>query len=341
MIGRKFCLACAGVALVLFAARARAAAPATRPAEPDKFIRFVDDGHGGGRLETADVEFQNAAGVDLHLVAAVHIGEAAYYKELTDGFKSYDAVLYELVMAKDATPPSPGQESDSSVSQVQRMLTDMLDLRFQLDAIDYTQPNFVHADLDAETFQRLQEERGESFQQMLMKAVFQAMQQQQQSGVADNDDPSQDIKDAMGLLLRPDGQRQLKLVLARQLDNADNIMSGLFGPDGSVIITERNKAAIAAMTGSMNAGRRKLAIFFGGAHMPDLSSRVRAMGFTAKSVQWHTAWDLAIRPDQPSLVESLFDKMIDSISGGGDDAKGKGGSSNSPPPTPPSPMPSR
>ena len=33
---------------------------------------------------------------------------------------------------------------------------------FQLDGIDYNAGNFVHADLDTETFHRMQEERGES-----------------------------------------------------------------------------------------------------------------------------------------------------------------------------------
>ena len=31
-----------------------------------------------------------------------------------------------------------------------------LDLEFQLDAIDYEAKNFIHADLDAETFQQMQ-----------------------------------------------------------------------------------------------------------------------------------------------------------------------------------------
>jgi len=42
----------------------------------------------------------------------------------------------------------------------------VLNLEFQLDEIDYTSPT-RHADLDAQTFQRLQEERGETFENAL------------------------------------------------------------------------------------------------------------------------------------------------------------------------------
>jgi len=60
------------------------------------------------------------------------------------------------------------------VSFIQQALKDVLELDYQLDAIDYSARNFVHADLTYEEFERLQTERGESifmliFQQMLAK----------------------------------------------------------------------------------------------------------------------------------------------------------------------------
>src|SRR5580700_5145038 len=153
-----------------------AAAPATQPTIPESFMRFVDDGHSGGSLQTADVEFKNANGATVHLVGAIHIGEKAYYDSLNQQFQNYDAVLYEMVKPKDMPPPGPGdgEKSDSAISQFQRFLKNALDLDFQLDDIDYTAPNFVHADLDKETFEKMQEERGETFEmiffRMLMKA---------------------------------------------------------------------------------------------------------------------------------------------------------------------------
>src|SRR5438105_4748423 len=80
----------------------RASAPATQPARFDEFLRFVDNGATGSRLETADVTYQNKDGATVHLVAAVHIGEKSYFRSLAKTFESRDAVLYEMVKAKDA-----------------------------------------------------------------------------------------------------------------------------------------------------------------------------------------------------------------------------------------------
>ena len=126
--------------------------PATQPAtQPSSYMRFVDDGHGGGKLETAIATYRNDDGVAVHLVAAVHIADQPYYDGLNKTFKGYDALLYEMVKPKDAEPPQPGEErSNSMISVIQRFMKDTLDLKFQLDAIDYTAPNFVHADLDAD-----------------------------------------------------------------------------------------------------------------------------------------------------------------------------------------------
>ena len=89
-------------------------------------------------------------------MSAVHIAEESYYRDITKRFQADDAVLYEMVKPRGMAPPRPGQQSDHAVSRLQRFLKDKLNLAFQLDAIDYTRPNFVHADLDAETFQQLQ-----------------------------------------------------------------------------------------------------------------------------------------------------------------------------------------
>src|SRR5687768_11533945 len=51
--------------------------------EKTSFLRFVDDGNGGGRLESAIVTYTNADGVTVHLVAALHLGEKKYYDDLS------------------------------------------------------------------------------------------------------------------------------------------------------------------------------------------------------------------------------------------------------------------
>lgn len=294
-------------------APARAEAPAT---QPTKFIRFVDRGPDGGELDTADVAYADARGATVHLIAAVHIGERAYYERLARDFDGYDALLYELIMSKDAAPPAgngAGENSDTFVSRLQILLKRSLDLEFQLDVIDYTKPNFVHADLDKETFEKLQAERGESLWTLMLQAAMSAWANPPPEVAAD---PREQLRELTDLLCRPDGQRQFKLLIARQMDELDAVASGLGGPDGSVILTERNKAAIAVLDNVLAQGKTKIAIFYGAAHMPDLARQLAARGFKPVDVQWRMAWDMTIRPSEPSTAQRLLDEMIDAIGGG-------------------------
>ena len=293
----------------------RGAVPATQPV-PDSFMRFVDDDRGGGSLQTADVRFVNSAGVTVDLIAAIHIGEKSYYDNLNRDFSHYDAVLYELVKSRDVGVPKPGdaEKSDNPISQLQQFLKDSLDLDFQLDDIDYTAPNFVHADLDKETFERMQEERGETFEQLMLRQLLKSFAQpppQTQPDQAESDDQS--LHDLVKMLTRPDMERQIKVVIARQLGQIDLSAMGLDGPDGSVIVTERNKAALKVLADSVAAGKKKLAIFYGAAHMPDMSKRLEEMGFMPVATSWNMAWDLTIRADQPSAIEKVMDDLLDSF----------------------------
>jgi hypothetical protein len=271
----------------------------------------VDDGKNGASLQTADVEFRNANGVSVHLVGAIHIGEKGYYDSLNKDFQGYDAVLYEMVKPKDAPPPGPGdgEKSGSAISQFQRFLKNVLDLDFQLDDIDYTAANFVHADLDKETFEKMQEERGETFEMIFMRMVMKAMTDPQ---VMNNAAAADSGDDLVAILTHPDMERQIKVVLARQLGSMDISAMGLDGPDGSVLVTERNKAALKALEETLAAGKKKIAIFYGAAHMTDMSKRLEAMGFSPVATQWNVAWDLAIRPGEPSAMEKLMRSMLDS-----------------------------
>jgi hypothetical protein len=289
---------------LLCALPAAAQPPATQPSaarvvEAGKYLRYEDNGQLGGWLETADVTFANDHGATVRLVSAVHIGEKSYFESLQKSFTPCDAVLYEMVKPKDAPAPRPGVRSNSTVSQVQRFMKEALNLEFQLDVIDYTRPNFVHADLDAETFTKLQQERGESFSNLMLQSMMQALSRP--APAADSQDADQSIHQLLSLLTRPDPERRVKLLLARQM--ADMEMGGL--DSGTVLVTERNKAAIRALRQQLALGRHNLVIFFGAAHMPDLADRLDLLGFKPVSIQWRTAWNLQIRPDQPSALEKL------------------------------------
>src|SRR4051794_11722858 len=300
-------------------AGAAPASPATRPAtqpvihqpaRANDFLRFVEKGDDGGRLETADVAYRNADGVTVHLVAAVHIAERDYFDGLNQNFKLRDAVLYEMVKGKDQPLPEPGteNESHSSVSQFQRFLKDALNLEFQLDCIDYTAKNFIHADLDAETFKQMQDERGESMTMLMLKQMWEQMSKPQPA-VAEEDAEKQ-LEDLVKVFTRPDSERRMKTLLAKQLVSMEDQGGGLDAMSGTVLLTERNKAAIKTLEATLKSGKTDIAIFYGAAHMPDISKRLTEMGFEPIASEWRMAWDLTIRNDQPSAVENLLMEMV-------------------------------
>jgi hypothetical protein len=278
--------------------------------ESAKFLRFVEEGKTGGRLETAIAYYENDRGQKVHLVAAVHIADSGYYTSLNKIFDGYDALLYEMVKPKDLdlaardVQQEEGLGSINFVRIIQKGLKTFLDLDYQLDGIDYTKKNFVHADLTAEEFERLQEERGESIFGMMLQQMLREMMKGDASKTA-----QMDPMELLAALGSPDGARQLKLLLAKQFQNMDEMVEQMEGPNGSVLLTERNKAAIKALKDQLALGKKNMGIFYGAAHMKDLESRlINDLGFKRTGVEYRIAWDLtpkgarARADDNPNTV---------------------------------------
>jgi TraB/PrgY/gumN family len=281
--------------------------PRRTPVTESKFIRFVPDQRGGGTLDCSIVTYRNGDGVTVDLIGAVHVADKSFYEELNKHFEQYDSLLYEMVKPKEMeVAPAPGmpgaaREPDVAprrarqprsmgwVGTMQRMLKETLDLSFQLDEINYTRPNFVHADLDTETFLQKQAERGESLLTMMLQAMFQDMKRESTGPVTE---PG--IMDLVEALQSPDRSRRLKLLLAKHFANMDDMMAMFEGPDGSVILTERNKAALNVLTKRVSAGDRKIGIFYGAAHLAGMEKMlILDLGFKqVGEPKWITAWDM-------------------------------------------------
>jgi hypothetical protein len=143
--------------------------------------------------------------------------------------------------------------------------------------------------MDAETFVAMQARRGESFA----------------AGLNDPEQPQTIFE----LMARPDGERQFKLLIARQLGEIEASAMGLRGLNGTVILTERNKTVMAALKDALAKGKKRIAIFYGAAHMPDLAGQIEAMGFKPVATNWNEAWDVKIRPNEPSAFQKLQERM--------------------------------
>ena len=249
-------------------------------------------------LETAVVQFgprdRSQASPTVDLYAAIHVADRAYYVQLNRDFARYDAVLYELV-AKQNTRPTPEKSAGAShpVAILQKGLQGLLDLDYQLDRVDYKRRNMIHADMTPAQLADSMNRRGESLLTMLFRAFGYSLAKQD-SRTNDN----QDVKVLMALF---SSQRALALkrLFAQELEDLDGLTLALGGEQGSSLVEERNKVALAELRRQLAAGKRKAAIFYGGAHMPDIERRLTGdFGLTVRNVRWLNAWDMA-DPPQP------------------------------------------
>lgn len=286
---------------------AQTAPPAKVAIEKDpRFIRVLkqDDGQLVS-LDTAiaryELKRQGKPTVVVDLIGAVHIGDQAYYDRLDKRFKDYDSLLYELVAPKGTRIPANGKREDASpVSALQGFMKNLLQLEFQLEQIDYQAKNFVHADMSPEEFWESMQEKNESPLTMFLSMMRASLAQQSEK-------PSQ-VNDAVLLAAifdRKNGPIVLKRAMAEELGNNDIMLDALNGPDGSTIVTERNKVALQVMKKQIDAGKRKIGIFYGAAHLKDMHQRMLdTYQMKLTNIEWVPAWELMSPPKSEDSKES-------------------------------------
>lgn len=227
---------------------------------------------------------------------------------------------------------------------IQRQMARFLTLDFQLDCLDYEGENWYHADLDFETFKLLQLERGESFFTFARDMTLRSTKALVQPTIPDDLDPWRskllwasrvlpmplvglliiggvctDVKSQpseypeLEALSRLDFGAAMKVFLAKRLTSEFTQVTADVEAK-SVIIGERNKAALEALQRAMNEGHNKIAILYGGGHMPDLGRRLREeFDLVPSEVQWITAWSIRNRNLTTSSLPLL--KQMAEVSG--------------------------
>ena len=270
---------------------------AAREATEDKFLRLERNEAGEVlSMDTAIVEFKAAGdenkGVEVTLVGAVHIGEKQYYEQLNKEFDKFDVVLYELVAPKGTrVPKDRSRGGGNPLSMMQNGMQRMLGLEHQLDQIDYQRENFVHADMSPEEFEKSMAERGDNFLAMFFRMVGrdiaeQARQASQNGGRGNNSDAN-----LLLALINRDGSSSMKRIMAEQFEDLEGAMKVIDGPDGSTLITDRNKKALGVLAEQIKEGKKKIAIFYGAGHLPDMAKRLtHDFHLRRGETRWLKAW---------------------------------------------------
>lgn len=274
--------------------------------DPPRYLRVRRDEAGEPvALETAVTRFRGERGageaVVVDLVGVIHIGEKAYYERLNEMFASYDAVLYELVAPEGARAVPSERRGTTALHFLQNAMKNVLKLEFQLDHIDYAAPNMVHADMSPAEFSESMKARGESFFKMVMRMMRHAVTAQ-----AEQQDVPSDME-LLFALLANDRAYRLKRVMAEQFEHMERQLLAFNGPDGSTIITERNKKALRVLRDQLKRGERRLAIFYGAGHLPDMAERLeKDFGLKTDGQQWLVAWRItAPLQEEPGAATEL------------------------------------
>ena len=297
------------------AVRAEEPAPLNNPL---KFVRITRNEEGTPQsLDTAIMRYQPAAGgsdLIVDLIGAVHVGEQSYYEKLNLLFTEYDVVLYELVAPEGTRIPKGGRSEPSAnpISMMQGMTKSMLGLASQLEHVDYTKENLVHADMSAADMKKAIESRGDNMLSFALSAMSDVVRQankqaQQMDGNAeDSSEP-----DLISLVTDPQAGAKMKIMMAEQFDRMGGAEMMLGEKINETIVKDRNAAAMKVFQRQLTSGKKRVAIFYGAAHMPDFDRRLRE-DFGLKQVEkfWLAAWDLTKQPENQASPLNAFLRLL-------------------------------
>jgi len=289
--------------------RVLAAEPAPAVESKGKFIRLERNKAGEPTsLQTAVVHYTSPdpkqAELAVDLIGAVHVGEKSYYEALNKLFDQYDVVLYELVAPEGTRVPKGAKPGGHPVAMMQNGLKDMLSLEHQLEFIDYSKKNMVHADMSPDDFAKSMDERGESVVGMVFRMMGHGIAQQSKLQ-AQGKSPEIDL---LAVLFDKDRSGSMKRMMAEQFENVEGAMQALDGPQGSTIITERNKVALKKLAEEIAAGKKKIGIFYGAGHLSDMEKRLQAdFHLNRASESWLTAWQLD-KPVAKAAIKKAAEK---------------------------------
>nr|NP_001303081.1 uncharacterized protein LOC106425793 [Brassica napus]ABP73257.1 unknown [Brassica napus] len=233
----------------------------------------------------------------------------------------------------------------SVLGLIQRQMARVLALDFQLDCLNYEANNWYHADLDFETFTLLQKEKGESFYSFARDMTIRSTKAMIQPALvtegldtwrskllwvshvfpmplvglflivafcADFENQTEDYPE-LEALSRLDIGAAMKVFLAKRLTS--ELTQGTSEiEEKSVIIGERNRAATEALKRVIEQGSKRVAILYGGGHMPDLGRRLREeFDLVPSEVRWVTAWSISNPGDMETTSFPFLRTMADAL----------------------------
>ncbi len=278
-----------------------------------KFIRITKENDQPKSLDTAVTTYraESAEGVTVDLIGAVHVGERSYYHKLNKQFEQYDVLLYELVAPEGTVIPRGGhREGTNPVAFLQDSMKTFLGLESQLELVDYTKANLVRADMTPEQIGDKMEQRGDTALTVALSAFADILREQNMAAkrLEGIENPLEDL----GIFDLLEDPVKAKQVLAWQFTESGMLDQGLGKTLNQMLVVDRNAEALKQLQKQIAAGKKKIGIFYGAAHLPDFEQHlVSDFGLKKSDQSWLVAWDLTRSSRKPTpnplkLLESFL-----------------------------------
>lgn len=246
----------------------------------------------------------------IDVIGAIHLVDQQYYEELNRLFRDYEVVLFEAVVPKGVEleytksedirqSPPPLLTSFNpetllvALGTFQQSMASVLGLTFQINGIDYSQKNMKHCDFDMDALIQAIVEREP---QVIAESISDTASWRETiaSWIFDAVVPDRSLELQGGVALIFSRNRTLTLRRLVAMNLYDNFFLDGMGVGESSIITSRNDHVLECLEREIASGRRRIAIFYGCAHLPHLSEQlIERYQLRWTNTRWLTAWSLS------------------------------------------------
>jgi hypothetical protein len=228
----------------------------------------------------------------IELTGVVHVADRAYFEALDQHLKSFDVVLFELVGdAADVEAARKKQPSPRGASPMAKihafMAHEVLGMVTQGEVIDYSSPNFIHADLSETEINGLLKPHNLTIDGLLTGRM---------KGMEMDLDQMTKVVPIMKAMLPKNDPHAVKRLMAPTVTRLEGGTCDMDMGEGSlfheIVVLKRNTRALDVLERELAAGKKKVSIFYGSAHMPDFKKRLLEKGWQEEGIEWRDAWTI-------------------------------------------------
>jgi len=303
-----FLLGSCGISPVTPPAVAAKDLPKVYQANAQTYVRTVQSGSDTFSVQTASRVFRRAGSPEIELVGAMHAAEPAYYRSLQQRLSRADLVLYELVVdEEDAKADELSMQRAEEKSAFSR-LSASLGLVSQNRGIDVNKKNFRRCDMTyqqmiASLQQEAQQGNSEGKSAHAAKNEFAKLGRVLSGG-------SWMMNGVVGLVGMNHSLRErvrFMLVAAWQESDDDPALHPRLQ---KLILEDRNAFVMSELAQVLRReNHRRIAIFYGAAHLPDMEKRLLRMGYRAAGAR---QWDDAVvsHPYSSGISDEEVQEML-------------------------------